>query len=184
MSGVLNGVAQDAPYRLPMVKVGVGSKVELVLRCRTMLCLATHWIGGRTVLCASDGDLCPCCAFKQPRALCYTIVTARDGRGDRLALLEGTQNTLGDFFGNLGGKVVGVWLQATRPRAKCPLRFEVLGVEKALFNQEIDGFRLFQALAGLYCLPMPRPGRTALEWMADTLEARTAAAEFAVRRVD
>lgn len=182
MDGLLNGKPVVCSYRLPVVKVGPGALVDVELRCEALVVVATHWLAGRTYLCADDSGECPGCLACSPRLAAFTLCRTVEARGGRLAILEFSTASCVDFFNGLPKPLVGTLLRCTRRSSRAALRFERVGRQQELFGQPIDGFRLLQALATLFGVEPPKPGFTAFDWIESTQARRLHLLQSAVRR--
>jgi len=127
MSVSLNGSPQVATFRLPILKVTTKSRLQLTLRTDAVVYVATHWLGGRTLLCADDAQWCPGCAANQARLTGYTVGTAVDGRGERLVLVEIAGTAACDYFMGLPSPLAGLTLEVTRPSARHAVQYRCNG---------------------------------------------------------
>lgn len=183
MSELLNGKPAMASFRLPVHKFGVGCKTDVILRAEVVVALATHWLGGRTLLCADDTGFCPGCEHTTPRLSAFTLASLVSKQGRRLGLLEMTSSAALDLFGSLPRPLDGTILRCCRPGSRQALRFERIGRQQEMFGQPVEGFRLLQALATLFGVDLPRPGQTAVDWVESTAARRVVLLEAASRLV-
>jgi hypothetical protein len=182
MTELLNGSPQIAAYRLPVAKFGVGTVVEVCLRTPALVCFATHWLGGRTLLCADDAGICPGCEANQARMTGYTIGCVRNRAGQRTSLLEFAGAGAVDFAMGLPDPLVGTLIECIRRASRHRVEYRRLGRQAEMFNDEVPGFRLLQALSVLFDIPLPRAGGSPADWMAASLERRLALLQAAARR--
>jgi len=182
MDGLLNGKPQVASYRLPVVKVGSGAVVDVELRCESVVVVATHWLAGRTYLCADDSGECPGCMASTPRLAAYTLCKTIEKRGGRLAILEFSTASCVDFVNGCPKPLNGTLIRCTRPSSRSALRLQRVGRQTEMFGEAIDPFRLLQALATLFGVDQPRVGKTAFDWIESTQARRLHLLQSAVRR--
>lgn len=140
-------------HRWPVVRLGAGSRTEVVLLSTRFFALTTHW-NKCTVPCCGDG--CRLCELLPARGLFYLAV----GCNSQLSILElGSQSSSffeqhARFMG--GGMIVGQVFELQRRTAKSPVRAEFLRVQDSC--REVPQLDLATRVMALYKFPCPNPG--------------------------
>jgi hypothetical protein len=142
-------------YRWPLVRLGAGSRTEIVLLSQQFFQLTTHW-HKCTVLC--PGEDCPLCDLLPSRGLFYLAVIC----ASRPSLLElGAQSaaSLEQHCKLLhGGMKPGHVLSLFRRTAKSPVHSEVLRFQENA--SAVTTLTLAQRVLALYKFPPPNPNET------------------------
>jgi len=134
---------QDAPTKRPklaVVKVRGGQGCDLVICCRGVLGLSTHWVDGRSYVC--PGEDCPACSQCWPDRWAGFLVVRVLGpksRAPQLLELSGSAwdrlNGLLKMEGYSG--VEGLVIHAERRKAKSPLVMDPVSVSDDLAGRII-----------------------------------------------
>lgn len=139
--------------RWPVVRLGVGSKTQIILLSPRFFPLTTHWYKC-TVPC--PGDECALCELLPGRGQFYVAV----GCNGRVSLLELGSQSASHFeqharlFG--GGMRPGLRADLSRRSAKSPVYAEVVGFKEE--TKEVELLDLAAHVMALYRFPCPNPG--------------------------
>jgi len=162
-------VLARASAQLPLLKVQPGAVVRLKVLALRVAWFATHWLGRRQVLCAAgrDGE-CAGCALSPSRVVGFQLVTLVIDRRERLFLLEVSPLAISslEMSAKFEGvsRLGGILVEVRRPRARGPLRFEVVEECSESIDPAEGDARLINAVAVLYGLPLLFIGETVEAW--------------------
>lgn len=139
--------------RWQVIRVGVGSKTQIVLLSPRFFELTTHW-NKCTVPCS--GPECPLCELLPGRGLFYVACLC----GGRVSLLELGAASASHFEQHCkfssGGMLPGLVLDISRRSAKSPVYSEVVGKKETA--KAVELFDLAAHVMSLYKFPCPNPG--------------------------
>lgn len=139
--------------RWPVVRLGAGSRTEVVLLSTRFFSLTTHW-NKCTLPCC--GDDCRLCEMLPARGLFYAAVHCVS----RISILELASQSASHFEQHAkllgGGMRVGLVFQLERRGAKHPVRSEIIREQDKC--SEVAALELAARVMALYKFPCPNPG--------------------------
>lgn len=179
----LNGSGEShVQWCLPLVKVRVGHAKRIVLLSESVVSVATHWLGGSSLLCVGDGGECGGCSVSPVRTLGYTIVGVEENGCWVPSLLEASTGVFAAISALTPDTLSGSLYRVGRPHRQRALCLEYDG-RVDLWPTGYGGeFRLLAAIAGLFRIPRPLREQTAQEYSDATLEARRLKLRMALER--
>lgn len=142
----------QSSHRWYVVRMGAGSRTEVVLLSRKFFALTTHW-NSCTVPCC--GDECRLCDTLPARGLFYVAVVCNS----RVMLLELGAQSSSHFEQHAkmlhGGMKPGLVFSLSRTGPKSPIRSEVIRFQEDA--KEVDQIVLAARTMALYKFPCPNP---------------------------
>ena len=142
-------------HRWPVVRLGSGSRTEVVLLSPSFFCLTTHWLNTTFPCC---GDDCPVCQLLPARGLFYVAVHC----AGRISILELGSQSAASFEQHAkllhGGMRAGLVFQLLRRGAKSPVHSEVIREQSGC--SPIQTLDLARHVMVLFKFPCPNPGET------------------------
>lgn len=160
--------SDGARVALAVTRVAGGSQVRLVLQSQRVAWVGTHWFG-RQVLCPrSFGGECEACRGQVARTCGFVIALVDIGQSWRPGLLEVTPSSWSrlEMLCRMEGFEVtlGLEFEASRRRARAPLRLEPIGSHGRQVAELATPLRLVESVAVLFRLSLPRSTEEPSDW--------------------
>lgn len=159
-------------YGVGVLKLRVGESARVTMVSEHRCVVGTHWIGGRSYMCAGIEDGCPGCDAGPCRGLGYFLATTEFGEASRPVLVEMSFGAFMRLEDALPSDWCGEQVTFTRTGKKQPLSFTCEGKRDVWVVGLDSEWRLLAAVATLYKMPMVGRDEGVREWSARTVSAR------------
>lgn len=178
----------DAPIKRPklaVLKIRGGQASDVVVCCREVFGLSTHWVEGRSYVCS--GADCPACCQCWPSRWAGFLTVRIIGPASRAPMLLELSGSAWDRLSGLMRmegyeSIEAVVLHASRRKAKSPLQLDPVTIAKETAGRLIEDHAAWSAISVLYGLPQPRPDESIAVWNSRCEQAASRLIELAIVR--